>query len=440
MKSIQIILLFTVFCVSNYAVSQTWLPVGIAGPTYRVTALGVYDSTLIAGGFFTNMDTTRDALIWNGLSWTSANRINTNNIYCLKSYNSEIYSSGHFYAYDDPGNMAVISKFNGAVWDSVGSGIGHSVYNITAYVLALEEYNSELYAAGLFSYVSGSTIRNIARWNGSSWSDVGNAFTGGGVVCSTMTVYNGELYLGGDFTTIGGVTAKNIAKWNGSNWSAVGTGVGMNNSVNSMEVFNGDLYVGGQFTTVDGIPVNKIAKWDGVNWTAVSSGMDDAIRSLEVHNGSLYAGGDFIVAGGNTANHVAKWDGVSWSAVGTGMNDNVYALCDYNGVLYAGGLFTVASGSVANYIAQLSPSSGIIELNNSDINIYPNPSNGQFSISVNMTNNLTYNIYNSHGEIIETKIISDSNSVVDISEFPNGVYFIVLQSNDRIYTRKLVLE
>ena len=42
---------------------------------------------------------------------------------------------------------------------------------------------------------------------------------------------------GGTFETAGGVPAKNIAKWNGVSWSAVGTGVGANGSVSKFKVF-----------------------------------------------------------------------------------------------------------------------------------------------------------------------------------------------------------
>jgi len=40
-----------------------------------------------------------------------------------------------------------------------------------------------------------------------------------------MAVYNGNLYVGGTFTQTGSLYASNIAMWNGSSWSLVGNGV-----------------------------------------------------------------------------------------------------------------------------------------------------------------------------------------------------------------------
>src|SRR5882724_10938875 len=88
--------------------------------------------------------------------------------------------------------------------------------------------------------------------SGQTWENLGTGVSG----CSTcfvrtLAVYNGELYAGGTFTDAGGIPVNNIARWNGTNWSDVGTGV--NNEVSALAVFNGELFVGGSFTTAGGI-------------------------------------------------------------------------------------------------------------------------------------------------------------------------------------------
>jgi len=57
-----------------------------------------------------------------------------------------------------------------------------------------------------------------------------------------LALSGSNVYAGGTFTTAGGSAAKNIAKWNGSSWSALGSG--MNRPVNALVVSGCDLYAG----------------------------------------------------------------------------------------------------------------------------------------------------------------------------------------------------
>jgi hypothetical protein len=57
---------------------------------------------------------------------------------------------------------------------------------------------------------------------------------------------SGNLYAGGWFTTAGGVNASSIAKWNGTSWSALGEGT--DDVVDALAVGgSGNLYAGGDF-------------------------------------------------------------------------------------------------------------------------------------------------------------------------------------------------
>lgn len=59
-----------------------------------------------------------------------------------------------------------------------------------------------------------------------------------------------------------GEQGDNIAKWNGTSWSQLGNG--LNGQVNAL-VFdnNNNLYAGGSFTTAGGISANRIRYWHG---------------------------------------------------------------------------------------------------------------------------------------------------------------------------------
>lgn len=73
-------------------------------------------------------------------------------------------------------------------------------------------------------------------------------------------------------------------------------------------------------------------------------------------------------------------------------------------------------------------------------NIYPNPTEGVINIiSKEKLDNLSFQLCNSLGEIIqEHKNMSGANFVFDISETPNGVYFLRMKSGDLNGTKKII--
>src|SRR5438876_933356 len=122
-----------------------------------------------------------------------------------------------------------------------------------------------------------------------------------------------NLYAGGNFTQAGFATARNIAKWNGRSWSALGQGV--DDTVEALAVSGTNLYVGGDFRTA-GITVNCIAKWDGMYWSGFGSGVTPnsypGVYALALSGTSMYAGGLFQGAGSGGGASLAKWDGNTW--------------------------------------------------------------------------------------------------------------------------------
>jgi hypothetical protein len=108
-----------------------------------------------------------------------------------------------------------------------------------------------LYAGGEFLNAGGVSAVNIAKWNGSFWTNLGSGMTGGALsssVVSLVTDMAGNVYAGGSFTNAGGTEAANIAVWNGNAWSPVGSGV--NATVDALFLgHDGNLLVGGMFTT-----------------------------------------------------------------------------------------------------------------------------------------------------------------------------------------------
>src|SRR6185295_7579299 len=163
-----------------------------------------------------------------------------------------------------------IAKWNGTSWSSLGQGIGTGG---GSEVFAIAVWGNDVYAGG-FYYDQGTYIAVVAKWNG-TWSVLGSS-PGNSVIFGTIAVSGQDVYVGGHFTSVGGVPAANIAKWDGSHWSALGSGISGDSgyvSVYDLTVSGTDIYAGGSFTTAGGAAVSNIAKWNGSTWSALGSGV-----------------------------------------------------------------------------------------------------------------------------------------------------------------------
>ena len=122
-----------------------------------------------------------------------------------------------------------------------------------------------------------------------------------------MLVFEGDLIAAGYFAEAGGVPVSNVARWNGASWSALGDGV--LGTAYCLAEYAGDLIVAGNLSQAGGNPVNRIAGWDGSAWFALGSGTDDYVWAVDVYKGELVAAGDFTEAGGVPVGNIARWIG-----------------------------------------------------------------------------------------------------------------------------------
>jgi len=340
---------------------QSWTNLG-SGMNSLVNALACdTNGQLYAGGGFTTAGgvAVKKIAKWDGTSWTNLGsgmmtytQVWYQGVYALAyDINGQLYAGGYF---TNAGDVTAnyIAKWDGTSWTNLGSGMNWYVKTLAF------DNNGRLYAGGWFNTAGGVAANSVAKWDGRSWTNLGSGinYWVNALACDT----SGQLYAGGYFTNAGGVSANRIAKWDGTSWANLGNG--MSHEVYALACDTaGQLYAGGEFTNAGGISANYIAKWNGTSWTNLGSGMSSYVKALAFDTaGQLYAGGDFTTAGGVPANYIAKWDGTSWTNLGSGMNGSVSSLvvCA-DGYLYAGGSFTTASGVPANYVAKWSLSGAI---------------------------------------------------------------------------------
>ena len=360
------------------------------------------------------------------------------------------------------------SQTKAQTWDSVGSGVSFSYGGSS--ILSSSVYNGELYVGGFFNIAGGIPVNDIARWNGANWNSVGSGVSSLGSPLSfvySLSVYNGELYTGGDFDTAGGISANNIAKWDGITWDSVGSGV--NNFTTSLFVYNGELYTGGLFNITGGITANCIAKWNGTVWDSVGSGVNNVVYSMTVYNGELYIGGIFNITGGILVNNIAKltngvlplellsftgenegninvlkWktvseigvdyyliekseDRISFEELGKvpayGYSSlNYYQLVDNNpkeGITYYR-LTEISLDDKKGY----SDIVAVRKEGDSFIKIYPNIVGDKFTIFVSsLEEDMVLHIFNSIGQKVKTFNITEKVTVISKDTLPAGIYF-----------------
>ncbi|MDP2386666.1 MAG: T9SS type A sorting domain-containing protein [Bacteroidota bacterium] len=83
---------------------------------------------------------------------------------------------------------------------------------------------------------------------------------------------------------------------------------------------------------------------------------------------------------------------------------------------------------------------GIKEVNSlTGIKLYPNPTNSSFTIS-GVELKTTISIYNIIGELIKSTQTEKNNTIIDLTDYSTGIYFIKIKNNDGEAIKKLIKE
>jgi hypothetical protein len=440
-------------------------------------ALHAVSDGVIVGGKFSQAGTVTAGKIakWDGQQWSAMGSISTaSNDYVqdIEEYQGSIYATGVF----NFTSLKHLARWTGSTWTIVGPGLGNPG-------IAMTNFGGNLVVGGGFLNVGDNSLTDangVVAWTGTAFSALGTGVsqTGTAAQVRALAVYNSELIAGGEFDAASGTPVRNIARWNGTTWAALGGGTsnGTNGSVLAMHVYNGDLLVGGKFTEAGGhAGVGGLAKWNHStnSWSAMSC--DPTSGSIEVHAfvdyklPLSYGYGDLIAAGefnelseDHPAPNIARWNGSSWEAVGaSGLSvgftqiDPGLALASFGDSLYVAGSITAAGGVASQSFALWSDDDMVgVEPGGSDsrgsqplvLKVVPNPSAHIVSVSYSVVRVgfASVSVHDVTGRTV--RVLRSGNHERgehmvnwDTEGLPSGVYFARLKSQDGVGTAKIVV-
>lgn len=339
-------------------------------------------------------------------------------------YKNNIYVGGCMnYAGGKPINY--LAKWNGTEWDSISSRQSSCVKQMII-------INGKLYLIG-YSFIN--------TWDGVNLVSIPLS----PLIYDIKTVaeYKGELYVSGTSITTG---EGELMKFNGTTWSVVGQGIkGTSTWINALRVFNNELYIGGYFFKGSGNAGSYLMKWDSTNYQEIYSGINGQVVDLKEVPDGLIATGCFTnpykFALKISNNNICGYDALFDNCVRSSFYGN-------NKLYFYGGFTTVNGDSTMGYICNANYTTqsdscmafvnGIKEFSFSDnIKIYPNPTTSILNIDdeQNQLQNTTIEIKNYLGQTVYKVPFTNQ---IDLSSLSAGMYFLTVEDKSNKKTIKIV--
>ncbi len=257
----------------------------------------------------------------------------------------------------------------------------------------------------------------------------------------TTNICSGDSYTFPDGTTQNNITAQvvhtsSLQSVQGCD-SIVVTTVDVNPVHNENETTN--ICSGDSYTFPDGTTQNNITA-QVVHTSSLQSmqGCDSTIvTTVDVTNVDVNTTVNGIILNANATGATYQWldctNGYALISGATAQSYTAIANGDY-------AVEVTINGCTDTSACQTILGVGLKEAtNNNAIQLYPNPTNGQFNISGLEYNTGLIEVYNAMGQLIHSTTFKQPNNLqLDLSAFPNGHYYIAINT-EYAYTVKQVL-
>jgi len=331
---------------------QTWTALsgtieanfGVGG---TISALALFNQKLVVGGNFESASESNERIpasriaLWNGERpagerWVPLGGGVSSIVEAVHETqlgaNRLLFVGGSF-THAGTNRVNEITYFDGVRFHPMGTGLDNGSDFTPVEARAITAFQDaagpSVVVAGRFDTAGGIPSTNIARWNGSAWSALGEGLSGfgGGRVNALAVIQRpglAELYAAGQFS--GTANLNNVARWDGAQWQPLGRG--LSGEVDALAV--GDdgtgvkLFAGGNLNFV------QVSSWDGHDWKPLGAGggagLNGRVRALAFHDDgsgpALFVAGEFGQNfNGRKLDGVAKWNGSEWIALGGGLSD-----------------------------------------------------------------------------------------------------------------------
>ncbi|MFI4881487.1 MAG: hypothetical protein ACIAQU_02755, partial [Phycisphaerales bacterium JB064] len=278
---------------------------------------------LIAGGFFASAGEVADTMsiaAWDGTQWLSmgAQFEFLDAVWAMTTGDlgdgERLYVGGAFDTIAGaPANG--VAQWDGDSWAAVGTG-SPFVGTVFGTVIYDDGTGPALYAGGRFTEIDGQPVPLLARFRDGAWEQVEAGLIATSPVgdAGQLAVFDDgdgpALYVGGrSFFAASSADLADVYKWDGSTWSAVGqdfTGI-----VTDLFVWD-DGSGPALYMTTSSTALGRLARLEGDTWVTVDGGVDGGSAfGLGEFNGDLYVGGSFATVDGQDAGGIVRRTGCS---------------------------------------------------------------------------------------------------------------------------------
>ncbi len=253
----------------------------------------------------------------------------------------------------------------------------------------------------------------------------------GSVYLSGLTTSTSGIASGGFQNTFGGTTDAFLVKFNATSgareWATYYGGADEDKGYNVAADGVGDVYLAGHVTSATGIASGGFQN----NY----AGSKDAFLAKFNPEGNLlcatyYGGPDYDSSEGldidNAGNPYVSGGTANASGIATGGFQNFFG-----------------GGTSDAYLVKFSSCQSATSIGNlfdEKLNVYPNPSDGEFKIALDGMQDAAMEIYDCHGKKIFTSSHVNQFLHVSLNDAAKGLYFVRITDNKRQYITKLIIE
>jgi hypothetical protein len=471
------------FALFDDATDQVW-PFQLDLNGGVVNTIAVKDNILYIGGQFVAINktprsnlaaidlATGNVLGWNPLVYGLSPTDPAVSVYTMKIKDNTLYIGGKFLAVNTatrPG-LAAIDLTSGTAtnWNpSVGDG-----KTTDQVVNSIDIVGNTVYAAGLFSLVSGNQPRgNIAAIDATSgavlpWAPVSNGMVDKIKVAGNVAYVVGEFANGvGGSVRLFRIAALNLASNLATAWNPIFIG----GAVNDIAISGPDLYVGGYYDSVatqprPGLSSFSVATGSLNSWHPDAGSNSDGfynINSVTASDTKLYISGAFDFLGlenrtvygeYNTcpSSPIITSNGTQLSTSSTGTlqwyeNDVLIpgatsSSLDYNTLEY--GVYavtttvngcTVRSDDFVYLITQTEMST------DKELSVYPNPVREELFVRLPSPNgSVDFKVIDMMGRTIKNIQSTGSEHKISTHELEAGPYLLLIQDQRQKYQKKII--